>query len=575
MDLTEMLDNLALDLKVTMGTEVSVAEGTRGIVRAVNDLSRHIPREKIYEVTYKNEVTDNTFVSPAAQSDTSIVNAMDISASVDGATATLASRWNDIPRPVKVTLTDANNSVTRLTVIVKGTDVEGKYIEERFYRAGGKVQTGKMYFWNITEVELNEVAGNGAADTLSVGTGAITDVWIQLDYPIYPESEGIYTAALKAGTKFVLDTGYEMDYANGRISLKVGTTMTAGTTYYANYTKSKVAVDISAIIPEATRIVKVLYPADKVPEQSVAFGVWENMLVIGSQQPKESQSTLADGEHLAIYYECKQSPPTSQYAGSYPEHLDQVVLIGAGGYVLLVEALQHEFQAATDLTEARTTLGYLGTASTLVYLAVENALTDVEKYLDDNSAADAAGLLQDIVDNIAELRTKIITATGAMATDLAAVITIDLDQATVGASGYLATGDDLINTLPTGKNVPEIYAQYSGARTQIAQMRIQAAAGLAQEVAARISDLQAYIDTSGGYVQVSQGFMSKAQGYVAEMQGFLAEAAQYQETVANDMLLSDRFRAEAQNRLNEFHELLRSRAEYRKRIIDVPVRQPK
>ena len=574
MDLTEMLDNLALDLKVTMGTEVSIGEGTRSINRAVDDLSRHIPRERIYEVTYKNEVTDDTFVAPAAQSDTSIVNAMNIAASVDGATATLASRWNDVPRPVKITLTDADNSITRLTVIVKGTDVEGKYIEERFYRAGGKIQTGKMYFWNITEVELNEIAGNGAADTLSVGTGAITDVWLQLDNPIYPGSESIYSAALKAGTKYVLDTGYEMDYANGKISLKVGTTMTAGTTYYANYTKSKVAVDISAIIPEATRIVKVLYPADKVPEQSVAFGIWENMLVIGSQQPKESQSTLTDGEHLAIYYECKQSPPTSQYAGSYPEHLDQVVLIGAGGYVLLVEALQHEFQAATDLAEIRTTLGYIGTTGTLLHLAVSNALTDVEKYLDANTGVDSAGILAALTAS-AELRAAVLTALGAMLAYLGQVKTIDLDQATVGASGLLETGDNFIDSVNDGKDVPEIYAQYSGARVQIAQVRTQAALGYAQEASLRLTNLQAYLTEATGYRDIAIGFFSKAQGYLAQIQAYLQEAAQYQETVANDMLLSDRFRAEATNRLNEFHELLRSRAEYRKRIIDVPVRQPR
>ena len=132
MDLTEFRAQLMLDLKMTLDADISTAEANRCVQRAVDDLSRKIPREKIYEVTYKNAVTDDSFVSPAAQSDTSIVNAMDISASVDGATATLASRWNDIPRPVKITLTDANNSITRLTVIVKGTDPDGAYIEERF-----------------------------------------------------------------------------------------------------------------------------------------------------------------------------------------------------------------------------------------------------------------------------------------------------------------------------------------------------------------------------------------------------------------------------------------------------------
>ena len=555
MDLTEILDNIALDLKVTLGTEISAAEATRCINRAVDDLSRHIPREKIYEVTYKNEVTDDTFVAPAAQNDTNLVSAVNgaLVGKVDGNTLTLTTGWNDIPRPVKITLTDGDNSITRLTVIIKGTDYLGTYIEERFYRAGGKIQTGKLYFWNITEVELNEIAGNAAADVLTVGTGDITGIWIRLDNPVSPGSESIYSAALKAGTKYTLDTGYEMDYSNGKIRLKTGTTMAAGVTYYANYTKSETSIDISAIIPEVTRIVKVLYPANAIPEQQVAFSIWENMLTIGSQLPKESQSTLSDGDHIAIYYECKQSPPTSQYAGSYPEHLDQIVVIGAAGYALLIEALQYEHQAATDL--GTSTTGLLG------------ALANATKYLNNNGEADAAGMLKDITDFVAHLRDMIVKSTdgtGALAAGnayLDEVDTTDLGQATVGAEGLLATGDDLINQLNTGTEVPQIYADYSRARTQIAQVRTQAALGFFQEAAIRLDNVRSYMEQAIGYDRIAEDF--------------IAEAGGYREAIENDMLLADRFRAEANNRLGEFHELLKSRSVYRKRLVDVAVRQPR
>ena len=691
MDLTEMREKMVLDLKMVLDTDISTAEANRCIQRAVDDLSRRLPREKVYEVTYKNTVTDDSFVSPAAQSDTSIVNAADISASVDGATLTLASRWNDIPRPVKVTLTDANNSITRLTVIVKGTDPDGAYIEERFYRANGKTQTGKLYFFNITEVELNEIAGNGAADTLSVGTGVITGVWIELDNPVHPDSESIYSGAGSTGTQYTKDTDFEMDFTNGKVALKSGGAMVADTTYYANYTKSKTNIDISAIIPEVLRIGKVLYPAKETPEKSVAFSIWKSLLTIGSQAPKESQTTLGDGNHIAIFYECRQSPPTEQYGGSYPEYLDQVVLVGAGAYVLLVEALQYELASVTDLASART------------------ALTNATKYLNNNTNADAAGILQDITDDITNLRTAIATALDAMnayldlvATDLTSsanrlvaittdaaslrtaintavdamnayldsvaadltsstnkltaittdaaslrtainvavdamnayldeVDTTDFGQATEGAEALTQTGRPLINVLNTGERVPDLYAQYSQARIIIAQARLQSALAYGQEAIARLQNLATYIQESTGYNEIGHArlqsalaygqeaqarlqnlntyiqesnsyteigharlqaalaygqeaqsrlqniatYIQQAQGYDQIAQDFLNEANQYQSVANIAMLIADRYRTEAQLRMQEFNQLLDARAEYRRRVVSVPVIQPK
>ena len=242
MNITEMLTNLMLDLKMTLDTEISTAEATRAIDRAVDDMSRTLPRERIYEHTWIEAVIDDSFVSPAATSDTSIVNAADISASVDGSILTLVTNFNDVPRPVKVTITDANNSITRLTLVVKGTDADGVYREERFYRHSGKVLTGKVYFLTFSEVEISEINGNGAGDTLSVGTTAAASIWIQLDNPIKPESETVYSGALKTGTKFTRDTDYEMDYANGRINIISSGSMAAATTYYTNYNKSQVTI---------------------------------------------------------------------------------------------------------------------------------------------------------------------------------------------------------------------------------------------------------------------------------------------------------------------------------------------
>ena len=199
MDLTEMRAELMLDLKMTLDSEISTAEADRCIRRSVDDLSRHLPRERIYETTYRYAVTDDDFVSPAATDTDKIVDNADISATVDGGTMTLATTWMDVPRPVIVTITDADDSIIRMTIIVKGTDADGSYREERFFRHSGKVQTGKVYFKSISEIEVNEINGNGASDVLDIGTDTYVDIWVQLDNPIKPESESIYSAARKGG----------------------------------------------------------------------------------------------------------------------------------------------------------------------------------------------------------------------------------------------------------------------------------------------------------------------------------------------------------------------------------------
>jgi len=465
MDITEMLANLATDLKMTLDTEFTTTEGTRAITKAVDELSRHIPRERIYDHTWIQAVIDNTFTTPATEDPDYIVDAMDLpNTLVDRDIATLtATLWLDVPRPITFTLTDGDNSITRMTLIVKGTDAEGVYREERFYRHNGKVQTGKIYFSFIQEIEFNEIIGNVTGDTLDLGTAepdlATGGIWVALSNSVEPGTELIYSGALKTGTKYTLNTDYEMDYANGRIRMKNGGTLADGTTYYANYNRASTSIDISSIIPELIRITKVLYPADSVPEQTVAMSVWKNQLTIGSPRQGVSQETLTDKEHVAIYYEARHAPPTLVSGGSYPELLDEVVLVGACGHVLLMEALQYEHAAVTDLASMRTELGYIGGATGIlgVQALVIAALAKVPLYLETYNGDDnARTLLARITDEVVNLRTAINGAI-AGADTIHGAISITTLTANVTAAGaaldkvttYLANngGDDAATIL--------------------------------------------------------------------------------------------------------------------------------
>jgi len=589
MDLTEFLAQLRIDLKDS-GTVWSDDELTRCINRAVDDLSRHLPRERIYEHTWVEAVTDDDFTTPAATDTDKIVDAAGLVDTKDGDVFTITTTWMDVPRPVIITITDDNTSITRFTLIVKGTDADGVYREERFYRHGGLVQTGKIYFYSIYEVEMNEIAGSDTNDTLDVGTTAGTGLWVALDNPIEPESESIYSEALKAGTKYTRDTDYYMDYANGRISIISGGSMAEATKYYANYNKAQCTIDISSIIPQLIRITKVLYPVDKIPEQSVAFSLWENMLTIGSRRQGVSQEALADKKHIAIYYEAKHAPPTDVGSGSYPDILDEIVAIGAQAYALFIEALQYEQQAVTDLGEVRTTLGYLGiggvgaAALTLVYKLIDDALDKVTTYLETgspaatDSAVDRLAEITDMETYLRDLVIKLADGTGALADankQLDDVSTIDLDAATVGAVAWLFEGEQTIDKLNDGENVPALFAEYARTKIQVAQVRTQSALGFLQEASLRLNMLRSYIEEAGGWMRMGETFIAEAQARLGEANTYLAEAAQYQETAAADLVLSDRFRAEAQIRYADFQERLRSKAEYRKRVVSVPVTQPK
>lgn len=108
----------------------------------------------------------------AAPDDDYIVDAEDISAWTNGTAATLTSTVTFFPaRNVKITITDANYSITAFTLTVVGKDIRGTAQTEIFYWAGGLVQEGEKLFSSITSVTGTAITGNGAGDVLDVGFG--------------------------------------------------------------------------------------------------------------------------------------------------------------------------------------------------------------------------------------------------------------------------------------------------------------------------------------------------------------------------------------------------------------------
>lgn len=565
-------------------------------------------------------------------------------------------------------------------------------------------------------------------------TASLFGVWVTLyevdgatlAKPIKPESETVTNAA--GTTTYARDTDYRMDYINGRITTihsDEGGTMSKSAAHLISYTKSQLGIDLSAIITDMIRVVRVEYPIGKVPQQFVAYNIWNDFMYIGSQKPGESQTRITDKEHVAIYYEMPHTAAIATAAPSYPAFLDQVICIGAAAYALLMKAVQYEHQAVTDAAAGRaaivavtgsgihgliaaalgnagakaalagTALGkvatyledtggsynavgilanitddvanlrnaingaiagsdtVLGTIDITVLTAnitaVGAALDKVSNYLEVNTIngdgdANAQLILENITGDVANLRDAIVTALNSAKSRLSEVIDTDISAATVGATAWLLEGELLINALNVGGRVAENFREYALAKVAIAQTRANTATGLTQEASTRLSNLRSYIEESSAWIRIGETFIAEAsqrsvaasavasgerikieqaagyvveantrlanlrshieeaggwtriaetfigeasqrvneagvylttaQAYLTELSGYLATAAQYAEAVAGDLTLSDRFRAEGLERRNEFWAILKDKAEYRKRMVSIPVRQP-
>jgi len=291
-------------------------------------------------------------------------------------------------------------------------------------------------------------------------------------------------------------------------------------------------------------------------------------LYIVSKAQGKSQEELAE-DHLAIYYERPHMPPGESSPGSYPAALDDVVAMGAGGYALLVEAQQYEQQAVTDLASLRAELGN----TTAIHTAFATAIAKVITYLESNSNENAKYWLTKLTTDITGLRTAILTAVDAANSYLDEVDVTDLGKASVGAEAYTEAGDDYINAVNLGAQVAENYANYSRARVEIANARISAALAYIQEAGLRLSNVTTYTAQSTGWQDIAAGFISEAQQHLQRIDRYLQEAAMYAEAANGDLVLADRFRTEGINRINEFHAVLRNKAEYRKRVSSVALRQ--
>jgi hypothetical protein len=94
------------------------------------------------------------------------------------------------------------------------------------------------------------------------------------------------------------------------------------------------------------------------------------------------------------------------------------------------------------------------------------------------------------------------------------------------------------------------------------------------EASIRVNNSNIYVVEADGRFNMAQAYVKEAELLIYEVDRLIQKAGQYSEVVQGDLVISDRYRTEGQLRLNEFHNKLQVKSEYRKRTSSVPNRQP-
>lgn len=107
----------------------------------------------------------------AAATTTGKITQKDLNGVADGATCAGIVQ-PDVPRNVKLTITDGNASISAYSITVAGKAADGTTITENFTFADGLTPAGSKVFASITSVTIDSIVGDGAGDTLDMGFGS-------------------------------------------------------------------------------------------------------------------------------------------------------------------------------------------------------------------------------------------------------------------------------------------------------------------------------------------------------------------------------------------------------------------
>lgn len=423
-----------------------------------------------------------------------------------------------------------------------------------------------------------------AIEDEDITTASAHGTYINLaNKPIDMESEVVENVA---GTvTYTRGTDYLIDYINGKLTTISTGSMAVSTAYHISYSKHDVAVDLSSI-DGLIRITEVELEGE-VPQKKLSYHIYGNYLYIGNRGKRESQSELSNDDRIIIYYEAEHTMP-SVSVGSIPGFLDQVLEIGASGYALMLKAVKHRIQAATDLTLAKTILAGvlvddigtglnpvetqiatlssdIGTAKT----GIDNTLSAIsDAFSDVKTQAGYVGTYNGYVKTLLEL------------TSTTSILNLLITNTEPSMTYYLKEGYKVVDTSNTGQDVAENLGKYADYCINAALAIIRDAEALASCSSAAAQAAQAVASGANGFSSIASGYGSLAGAYadyqrtvlgsadtlVAMNNTMIAQAERYVTESQQLMILADTLQKEAESRKSEFWSILKDKSEWRKRL---------
>jgi len=283
-------------------------------------------------------------------------------------------------------------------------------------------------------------------------------VWVSLaNTRIQPYSETVTNAA--GTTEYVRDTDYEMDYSGGRIKALAAGSMTDDVAHLIDYRKQDWVLDLNSLTG-LIRVLRTEYFREGLQpiecQGQLIDRRWFHLTAIGT----ESRQTLTEDAHFWVYYVTAHTAPTATATGSYPAHLDEVMLKGARAYALLMKAWEVRFGAIDSVDDGDTSLSSIAAALT----DLDTALDKMSTY--NGSAATALAKIQSYIDDMETDLALVATYLTNGGTDLisARVAAASANTSTANVDSILATAQarlaeitafltDAISRLATAQNI--------------------------------------------------------------------------------------------------------------------------
>jgi len=276
------------------------------------------------------------------------------------------------------------DALSRLRVDLSDT-TKAVFDEDVLIRAVEKATSDLSRFLPLDKVSEYTLDFTITSEPWTSAAAALTYVSLA-NSPIKPRSEVVVNAA---GTTMTRGTDYIIKYRKGKITQIDAGSIGEGESCTISYTKSEIHLNISDIYSDMIRLERVEYPLGSVPQEFISYEQFKDVLMLKPGQ-SDTQGQMSSGEHILVYYKGKHSTPTDIAEATYPNFLDDTVILVASAYALFTLCVKYSFQANTDFASARTALGNIAA----VHLLTAAALAKVTTYVTDMDTALDASIIQ-------------------------------------------------------------------------------------------------------------------------------------------------------------------------------------